>query len=296
MTQPTLPVAILFAHICNSLWLYEYLGDKAARTKIEECQARLDGITRRHGGEIVKTIGEKIMCSFPGAANAIEAAMAMQQEMSALAARDADALHIKIGIHFGEVIRNGADILGDAVNVAARMAGLAAADQIMATQQTADSLPPALRPSIRFLGQTTVNDNCDDKHIFEVIWEIEEAVTRMPPVQMARAGRTSTLALSYASQQAALTAQRPSTLVGRDKSCGIVVDDPLASRNHAKIELRDGKFILIDQSTNGTYLNQGGKIIFLHGEELPLSGTGFFALGHEVANNSPDAVHYSCEY
>jgi len=285
----------MFAHIYNSSWLYEYLGDKAARAKIEECQARLDSIARRHGGAIVKTIGEKIMCNFPASANAIEAAIAMQQEMASLAARDPDALHIKIGLHFGEVTQDGGEILGDTVNVAARMAGLAAVDQIVTTQQTADSLPPALRPSIRFLGQTTVKDNCEDKHIFEVIWEIEEAVTRMPTPQ-SRSGGTSTLGLKYADQQLTLSLQSPSTMVGRDKSCGIVVDDPLASRNHARIELRNGKFVMVDQSTNGTYLNQGDKVIFLRGEEVLLSGNGFFALGHEVASNSPDAVHYSCKY
>lgn len=295
MSQPTLSIAVMFAHICNSLWLYECLGDKAARAKIEQCQARLDSIARRHGGAIAKIIGEKIMCTFPAAANAIEAAMTMQQEMAALAAGDPDALHIKIGLHFGDAVQDGGEILGEAVDVAARMAGLAAADQIMTTRQSADSLPPALRPSIRFLGQTTVKENCEDKHIFEVIWEIDEAVTRMPTPQ-SRSSGALTLTLKYAGQQLSVTPQNPATMVGRDKACGIVVDDPLASRNHARIELRNGKFVMVDQSTNGTYLSQGGKVVFLRGEEAALSGNGFFALGHEVASDSPDALHYSCQY
>lgn len=294
MTSPSSSTAVLFANICNSLWLYESLDDRAVRTKIEQCNTLLDNITRRHGGEVVRSIGENVTCSFPAASNAIEAAMDMQQEMTALAARDSDALHIKIGLHFGEAIRNGGSITGDAVNVATRMAEQAAPDQIITTQRTVDSLPPELRTNVRFLRQTTVKDNCDDKYVFEVIWEIEEAVTRMPPMQRTRTGNSNTLTLRHAGQELALTAQLPSTLIGRDKSCGIVVNDPLASRNHAKIELRDGKFVLLDQSTNGTYLNQGGRSIFLHGEELPLTGSGFFALGHEVASNSPDAVQYSC--
>jgi hypothetical protein len=293
MTSLSSSTAVLFANICNSLWLYEYLDDRAVRTKIEQCNTLLDNITCRHGGQVVKSIGENMTCSFPAAANALEAAMTMQQEMAALAARDSDALHIKIGLHFGEAIHNGGSITGDAVNVATRMAEQAAPNQIITTQRTVDSLPPELRTHVRFLTQTTVKDNCDDKYIFEVIWEIEEAVTRMPPMQRTRTGNTSTLTLRYAGQELTLTAQLPSTMVGRDKSCGIVVNDPLASRNHARIELRDGKFILLDQSTNGTYLNQGGKSVLLRGEERLLTGSGFFAMGHEVASNSPDAVQYS---
>lgn len=296
MTQTSSSAAVLFVNICNSLWLYEYLDDRAVRTKIGQCNTLLEDITRRHGGDVVKSVGENITCCFPAAANALEAAMSMQQEMSALAARDSDALHTKIGLHFGEAVRNGGNILGDALNVATRMVEQAASDQIVTTQRTVDSLPPELRTNIRFLRQTTVEDSCDDKLIFEVIWEIEEAVTRMPPAQRMRSGYANTLTLRHAGQELTLAAQLPSTLVGRDKSCGIVVSDPLASRNHAKIELRDDKFILLDQSTNGTYLNQGGKSIFLHGEERPLTGSGFFSMGHEVTSNSPDAVHYSCAF
>ncbi|TSA42327.1 MAG: adenylate/guanylate cyclase domain-containing protein [Betaproteobacteria bacterium] len=298
MTQQPLFLAILFADISGSTRLYDTLGDKAALAKIEQCLTRLDGIARRHGGEVVKTIGDEIMCDFPSAASAVEAAMAMQQEMSALAASTQDPLRIRIGLHFGEVIREGGDIFGDAVNVAARMAGLAAAEQIMTTRHTADSLPPALRASIRFLGQTTVKGKREDIQICEAIWKADAELTMMPTTLpgMAHSGRTAALALSHAGRQLTLTPQQPSAVVGRDKTCGMVVDDPLASRHHARIELRNGKFILVDQSTNGTYLNQDGKTIFLHREEIPLSGSGIFSLGHDAKADAPQAVHYCCEY
>ncbi len=294
MTSQPLFLAVLFADISGSTRLYDTLGDQIARAKIEQCLTLLDGIARRHGGEVIKTIGDEIMCGFPSAAQAVEAAMAMQQTM----VDGNGGQRIRVGLHFGEVIRENGDIFGDAVNVAARMAGLAAADQIMTTRQTADSLPPALRASIRYLGLTTVKGKREDIQICEAIWKTDAELTMMPTTLpgMTRGGRAASLTLNHAGQQLTLTPQHPATVVGRDKTCAMVVDDPLASRHHARIELRNGKFILADQSTNGTYLNQDGKTIFLHREEIPLTGSGIFSLGHNSKPDAPEAVQYCCEY
>jgi len=297
MTQPPLSLAILFASLRGSTWLYDMLGERAAQAKIKQCLTLLDSIAQRHGGGIVKTVGDETLCSFPTAANAVEAAIAMQQGMAAIAASDKDALHIRIGLHFGAAIRAGNDISGDAVNMAARMTGQAAADQIITPRQTAESLPPELRANICYLGLTAVKGSGEDIQICEVSWKAEAVMTMMPSLPgMTKTARTASLTLSYAGRQLTLTSQDPTTTVGRDPACGLVVDDPMASRNHARIELRGGKFILIDQSTNGTYLNQDGKTHFLHRAEIPLMGRGNFSLGHETSTDAPQAVQYSCEY
>ena len=292
MSPPPLSLAILFADISGSTRLYETLGDKLALEKIEQCLTSLGMVAQRHGGETIKTIGDEIMCAFPAASNAVEAAMAMQQEIIA----GTSPLHIRIGLHFGEVIREGGDVFGDAVNVAARMARLAVPDQIMSTRATAEVLPVALRTHIRHLGQTTVKGKREDIQICEIIWHNDEELTMMPTLRPGRAAKIAnvTLTLKHDGQQMTLTTQHAAFIIGRDNECDLLVNDPLASRHHARIELRNGKFVLIDQSTNGTYLTHAGKALFLHREEAPLSGTGFFALGHEVEIDSPDAVHYSC--
>lgn len=298
MSQPPLSLAILFADISGSTRLYDTLGDKMALEKIEQCLTLLGKIAKRHDGDIIKTIGDEILCAFPTAAAAIDAAMAMQQELAEQVAAGKSTLRIRIGLHFGEVIREGGDVFGDAVNVAARMAGLAAADQIMTTRSTAENLPPPLRSCIRYLGQTSVKGKREDIQICEAIWKADAELTMMPSTMpsVARVSRTATLTLSHAGRKLTLSAQQSTAVIGREKECDIAVDDPLASRRHARIELRNGKYILIDQSTNGTYLNQGGKVSFLHREELPLNSSGIFSLGHEVAANSPEAVHYVCIY
>ncbi len=297
MSQPPQSLAILFADISGSTRLYDTLGDQAALEKIEQCLSLLGGIARRHEGETVKTIGDEILCAFPSAAAAVEAAMAMQTEIADRAADGAGALRIRVGLHFGEVIREGGDVFGDAVNVAARMAGLAASGQIMTTRETADTLPSRLRVAIRQLGQATVKGKREDVPICEVIWRNDAEMTVMPTMLpgMAARGARLGIALRHGGRQLALDGKQPDASIGRDNDNDLVVNDPLASRHHARIGLRNGKFVLADQSTNGTYVTLGGKTLFLHREELPLTGAGYFALGHKTSENAPEAVHFSCE-
>jgi adenylate cyclase len=74
-----------------------------------------------------------------------------------------------------------------------------------------------------------------------------------------------------------------------------VVDQDLVSRTHADIEFRQGKFILVDGSTNGTYLLlENGSRFFVQREEFTLHDRGIICLGQVVAENDPDLIHYQC--
>ena len=75
----------------------------------------------------------------------------------------------------------------------------------------------------------------------------------------------------------------------------VIVDTPLTSRRHAKIELRAGKFVLMDQSSNGTYVSIGsGSEIRLKREEVMLYASGRFAFGVSTAEASADVIEFAC--
>jgi pSer/pThr/pTyr-binding forkhead associated (FHA) protein len=75
-----------------------------------------------------------------------------------------------------------------------------------------------------------------------------------------------------------------------------MVTSDLASRHHAQIVYRKGKFVLIDQSTNGTFVKaQGGKEVYVQQEEAPLSGSGFISLGKAVTVDNEHLIYYSCQ-
>ena len=66
---------------------------------------------------------------------------------------------------------------------------------------------------------------------------------------------------------------------------------------HAKFEWRSDKFVLVDQSTNGTHVvSEDGTQTLLRMEEMILAGRGRVSFGSPVDRNGDDVLHYSCEY
>jgi hypothetical protein len=85
-------------------------------------------------------------------------------------------------------------------------------------------------------------------------------------------------------------------ILGRAKDCDLAVNSDLASRHHAQLVYRKGKFVLVDQSTNGTFVKtQGGKEVYVQSEALPLSGSGFISLGKAVSVDNEHLIYYSCQ-
>lgn len=85
-------------------------------------------------------------------------------------------------------------------------------------------------------------------------------------------------------------------ILGRAKDCDLAVNSELASRHHAQLVFRKGKFVLIDQSTNGTFVKtQGGKEVYVQSEAVPLSGSGFISLGKAVSVDNEHLIYFSCQ-
>src|SRR3989304_946417 len=79
MTQNIQKLAVLFADVCGSTALYDNLGDVLARRLIAGGIATVPAEIPAHQGVLVKTIGDEIMCTFPSAESALNAACAMQR-------------------------------------------------------------------------------------------------------------------------------------------------------------------------------------------------------------------------
>jgi len=91
-----------------------------------------------------------------------------------------------------------------------------------------------------------------------------------------------------------ISQERPNVTMGRQRHNDLVVQDNRVSRSHARFEYRKGKFVLIDQSTNGTYVFiKGKKGMNLKQDELPVHGSGIIGLGRKVTSDSPQAIHFT---
>jgi adenylate cyclase len=96
---------------------------------LRQHRAAIDPIVASHGGRIVKSTGDGVLVEFPSIVAAVECAVAVQKLM---AGRNTDVpedrrMLLRIGINLGDVLIEGDDILGDGVNVAARLEGIAEA-------------------------------------------------------------------------------------------------------------------------------------------------------------------------
>ena len=172
------------------------------------------------------------------------------------------------------------------------MAGLAKGGQIMTTLQTAEELPPILRSKTRHLDQVPVKGKADLIDIFEVIWQPED-VTRVATDLLNKETKLVSLELVYHDKVMHLDISSGTVILGRGKKADMVVNDKMASREHARIECRRDKFVLTDQSTNGTYVVTADGTAYLRREETTLSGEGKISFGRELAE-AEEVVSFTC--
>jgi len=291
-------LAVLFADVCGSTRLYEVLGDAAALAAINACLAVVRRVTQAHGGRVVKTIGDEVMAVFADPVGAANAACEMQSQVDALQAGAAMPLEISIGFNFGPVLERAADgdIFGDTVNVAARMASLARAGQIIAPEPAVARLPAILRSGTRRLEAVSVRGKAADISLVEVLWREGEDAHLVANRTYVPATAQATLRLTCAGRVLVLDAGRAEATLGRDERADLTVAIPTASRLHARIERRRDRFVYIDQSTNGSYVTIAGEAeIRLLREELVLRGSGSISLGQVRSKDPAHAVEFVCQ-
>jgi class 3 adenylate cyclase len=134
----------LLSFVKGSTALYERIGDVNAFALVQQHFEQLQRVTTRHGGAIIKSIGDAIMVAFVDPADAVAAAIDMRREIAASNLRQPDrALILKIGVHRGAAIavtlNDRLDCFGQTVNIAARVQNLADADEICISRDAYDA-------------------------------------------------------------------------------------------------------------------------------------------------------------
>jgi adenylate cyclase len=288
---------IMFLDICGSTQLYEQLGDEGAKIQIEKCLSRLSEIVIAHNGGGIRTIGDEIMCRFNSPDDALEAARVAQFDTSSMPTPQDVHLSIRAGLHHGEVILGDNDIFGDAVNVAARMADIAKAGQIITTSDTVSRLSNELVDLVRQIDLTRVKGKRDKIAVYEFLWNQRDDLTKASITLLSRIeNNIGILKLTYGNQVCELQSEHGAIIIGRDEGCDLFVDKSLASRKHSHFQLRRNKFIMTDQSINGTYVDAGnGREVYLLREELVLHGNGKLSLGKPVAEcATTEIIYFEC--
>ncbi|HEY5205694.1 MAG TPA: adenylate/guanylate cyclase domain-containing protein [Roseiarcus sp.] len=105
------------------------MGEDEAGTAslVRERREAAQPIIAAHGGRLFKTMGDGMLVEYPSVVAAVECALAMQKQMAAgnESALEAKRVLYRIGVHLGDVLVEGEDVLGDGVNIASRLEGVA---------------------------------------------------------------------------------------------------------------------------------------------------------------------------
>jgi adenylate cyclase len=294
-----LEVAILFADVVGSTQLYDQFGDTKASETVAHCLEVMKDATHQFDGTVIKTIGDEVMSTFPTVDDAMSAAAQMQARISAARAEGEDHIpvSIRIGCHYGPVVQEQNDIFGAAVHTANRMTSQAKAKQIVISGQTVQQMGPEWAAQTRQIDVATVRGRLDEVALFELLWQPDEATSMVPTIEWEGRARNATrLVLSFRDKKVEVTDQKKNVNMGRADDNDLVVKGNLISRIHARVEKRRGKFMLIDQSTNGTFLqNAKGEETFIRRDSTELVGEGTIGLGRVAKPGTPLAIHYVCE-
>jgi adenylate cyclase len=301
MTSQFCEVGILFGDVAGSTRLYDAFGDRAALSAIDGCLRLISESVIAHGGVVVKTIGDELMAAFSRPSATYAAAIDIQRKMDLMAPlagpRGHTKLQLRVGFHFGPALEDKADFFGDTVNVAARMVGIAKGGQIITTAEMIDLLSPAQRGTTRELDVLPVKGKASGVRVVEVLWQESSGMTTMFNIRRfdeAETAGAKQLRFKQGERDWLFDNGHDSVALGREATNDVVVANSGASRNHATVERRRDKWVLIDHSTNGTFVTfSGEEEIRLYREELILRGAGLISFGRPASGAPADCIRFA---
>lgn len=288
MTSQTLTV--LFADLANSTHLYQIRGDVEAHQLVTDSLHCMRVIVERHHGTLLKTVGDAVLASFDQADSAFLASVDIQREHQAL------SLSVRVGFHHGPVIPDGGDVYGNAVNLAARVAAFAEANEICTTEETVAQLSTRHRSSALFLDSVDFKGISTPMPVYRIQWveDVQAETTIAKAVSRSQRYQTNhVLELRIGAKRIRIDTENSAVTFGRAVNNDVTIDIESSSRNHAKIEFVRGRFLIHDSSTNGTYIIRSGfSPEFIRRESASLDNTGSIGLGFIPNSDAPHIIEF----
>src|SRR6202789_2065756 len=154
---------------------------------------------------------------------------------------------------------------------------------------------------VRQINVATLNGHSSEVARLEVLWQFDSVPSIVPSIAIAarereKGTKSQRLRLRYQGQEVLVNEDRANITIGRAEENDLVVKGNLISRLHARVEINRNKFMLIDQSTNGTFvLGKDGEEAFVRRDSMQIRGEGLIGLGKAPDSNSSQVIRYTCE-
>jgi adenylate cyclase len=149
----------------------------------------MDRLIAEHSGRIANTAGDSVLADFPSVVDAVQCAVCVQDQLAAVddGTPDHCRLRFRIGVHLGEVLVKGSDILGEAVNISARLQALAEPGGVCISGAAHDYVRKAVPLTYADLGPQAVKNIEEPIRAYLVGPAASEAATPNPPTHPFRA-------------------------------------------------------------------------------------------------------------
>ena len=245
---------------------------------------------QRHGGHVVKTLGDGLMSVFDDPAAAVQASMHMHEVLEGMVSRGNErgaslglrALRLQVALARGEVVEMSGDCFGDAVNVAARLLDHAGDNETLLTAEVTTGLSLEIRSRLRNLDRLALRGRAETVQV-HVLGGRRGQGDSVAVTQFGDVGSVSEpdgLRMVWGGLHRVFASQQVPVVLGRSPQASFCVDDSRVSRSHARVDWHSGSFQLSDLSYNGTYVRfNDGEIVSLRRGSCTLHGSGTIGLG-----------------
>jgi adenylate cyclase len=140
----------------------------------------MTSLIQQHHGRVVDAPGDNVLAEFASVVDAVECAVEIQKELKTRNAElpEKRRMEFRIGINLGDVIQDGEQILGDGVNIAARLESLSQAGGICISGTAFDQIENKLGLGYEYLGEQTVKNLTKPVRVYRVLMETEAMAQR----------------------------------------------------------------------------------------------------------------------
>ncbi|MEM6941469.1 MAG: adenylate/guanylate cyclase domain-containing protein [Pseudomonadota bacterium] len=279
---------VLIADITGSTKLYEQLSDLDALAQISMILARMRETIEENGGHCVKSQGDDTLSFFGVADQAFAAARSM------IEAEWNYGLAVHAGIYCGDVLSQDADIYGDAVNTAARLATLAKPNEILIGDTVFDALSKGTQELCVSMGGIKLKGKSESTAVHSFTVSALSTQTVLFGAAEASLGRrTESVTLNTDDVKVTLM-DAQSAKIGRASNCNLVLNHPWVSREHGSFELRAAQLEYTDHSSFGsTVITGDGQEFAVHRRSMLLNGEGMVLVGTNDPSVRGSVVRYA---
>lgn len=252
---------------------------------------RLERVLAAHGGALIRQMPQSLLASFETAEAALLGACEMQRRCAVIPQIADTQIALKIGIHLSATRRISTGPVDPAEATASKLSSLLDEASIVISESVAEALPVSLREKT----VAVVNEGSEIP-AYAVDWHSLPMLRAAPPKSSTEAAPDTPhngIIIRQGERLLHFTTDRSVLTIGRDPASDIAINCPKASRQHCRIIYRLGNYVLVDLSTNGTYVTTtDAPEILIRKEMATLTGNGRIGFGQSWQQGGDHAFEF----